>query len=137
MADFLLGGYLHIIWQFAAITIGLCAFLVAKLVRSPLRRRIHMSLGVMYTGALCIGFTWGVLSIALIFTRSPFHSLHGIVGIIIVSIIVTGASLGLSIHFLNKRLFLPHFLIQFTGLMLALIQIILGMTLYIILSGFP
>jgi len=134
VVDFLLGGYLHIIWQLGAIAIGLSAFLVAKLVKSPLRRRVHMALGITYTGALIIGFVWGALSMALIFGRALFQTLHGIVAIMIVAIIMTGATLGLAIHFLRKNVFLPHFLIQFTGLILALMQIVLGMTLFIILG---
>ena len=111
----LLGGYLHIVWQLGFLSLGLSALIVAKLVKPPLRRRAHMTLGIFYTAGLLIGFVWGLLSIILLFHRMPFQTAHGFVAIAIVAVIVTGASLGFSIHFLKKKLYRIHFIIQFTG----------------------
>ena len=93
-----------------------------------------MILGVTYTWGLIIGFVWGVLSMALLFNRMPFQTAHGFVAIMIVAIIVTGASLGFAIHFLKRRFFKIHFIVQFTGLLLALTQIVLGTALIILLG---
>lgn len=134
MADMLLGGYLHVVWQLGFLSLGLFAFIVAKLVKSPRRRRVHMTLGIFYTAGLLIGFVWGVLSIVLLFHRMPFQTAHGLVAIAIVAVIVTGASLGFSIHFLKKRVYKIHFIIQFTGLLLVLTQIVLGTALIVLLG---
>jgi len=134
LGDILLGGYLHIIWQLGFLSLGLFAFFVAKLAKPPLRRRVHMTLGIFYTAGLIIGFVWGVLSITLLFHRAPFETAHGIVGIIIIAIIVTGSSLGFAIHFLKKQLFTVHFIVQFTGVLLALTQIVLGTALFILIG---
>jgi len=134
LGDVLLGGYLHIIWQLGFLSLGVFAFFVAKLAKPPLRRRAHMTLGIFYTAGLLIGFVWGVLSMTLIFHRIPFETAHGIVAIVIIAVIVTGTSLGFAIHFLKKRLFKIHFIIQFTGLLLALTQIVLGTALFIIIG---
>jgi hypothetical protein len=93
-----------------------------------------MTLGIFYTAGLLIGFVWGVLSIVLLFHRMPFQSAHGLVAIAIVAVIVTGASLGFSIHFLKKRVYKIHFIIQFTGLLLVLTQIVLGTALIVLLG---
>ncbi len=130
----LLGGYLHVVWQLGFLSLGLFAFIVAKLVKSPRRRRVHMTLGIFYTAGLLIGFVWGVLSIVLLFHRMPFQTAHGLVAIAIVAVIVTGASLGFSIHFLKKRVYKIHFIIQFTGLLLVLTQIVLGTALIVLLG---
>jgi hypothetical protein len=134
LADMLLGGYLHVVWQIGFLSLGLFAFIVAKLVRSPRRRRVHMTLGIFYTAGLLIGFVWGVLSIVLLFHRMPFQTAHGLVGIAIIAVIVTGASLGFSIHFLKKPVYKIHFIIQFTGLLLVLTQIVLGTALIVLLG---
>jgi hypothetical protein len=134
LADILLGGYLHIVWQLGFLSLGVFAFIVAKLVKPPRRRRVHMTLGIFYTSGLLIGFVWGVLSITTLLHRTPFHSAHGFVAIAVIVVIVIGASLGFAIHFLKKQFFRIHFMIQFTGVMLALTQIVLGMTLLLLLS---
>jgi len=114
--------------------LGVAALFVAKLAKPPRRRLAHMILGVTYTWGLIIGFVWGVLSMALLFNRMPFQTAHGFVAIMIVAIIVTGASLGFAIHFLKRRFFKIHFIVQFTGLLLALTQIVLGTALIILLG---
>lgn len=134
LADILLGGYLHIVWQLGFLSLGVFAFIVAKLVKPPRRRRVHMTLGIFYTSGLLIGFVWGVLSIVLLFHRMPFQTAHGFVAIAIIAMIVTGASLGFSIHFLKKRVYKIHFIIQFTGLLLVLTQIVLGTALIVLLK---
>ena len=125
VADVLLGGYLHIFRQIGFIMLGVAALFVAKLAKPPRRRLTHMILGVTYTSGLIIGFVWGVLSTALLFNRMLFQTAHGFVAIIIIAIIVTGASLGFPIHFLKRQLFKIHFIAQFTGSLLALTQIVL------------
>jgi len=134
LVDMLLGGYLHIVWQLGFLSLGLSALIVAKLVKSPRRRLVHMTLGIFYTAGLLIGFVWGLLSMTLLFHRMPFQTAHGFVAIAIIAMIVTGASLGLSIHFLKKKLYNIHFIIQFIGLLLVLTQMVLGTALIILLG---
>ena len=134
MADLLLGGYLHIFWQLGFLSLGVFAFIVAKLVKPPRRRPVHITLGILYTSGLLIGFVWGIMSITLLLHRTPFHSAHGLVAIAVIVVIVAGASLGFAIHFFKKQFFKIHFMIQFIGVMLALTQIVLGMALLLILS---
>jgi polyferredoxin len=130
--------YLHPTWML--VSIGLAALaLRAGLVlrrsrrgsqaRTPRMRPAHLRLAKPAVVLLLLGFVGGPISSVWLRGWEPFHTFHGIVGLVVVGCFAAAAGLGHRIERGRSRAFDAHALLGGLGVLLAALAAVAGFVL--------
>jgi hypothetical protein len=130
--------YLHPTWMLVSIGMAALALRAGLALRrsrrgarprTPRMRAAHLRLAKPAVVLLLLGFLGGPISSVWLRGWDPFHTFHGVVGLVVVSCFAAAAGLGTRIERGHSRAFDAHALLGGLGVLLAALAAIAGFVL--------